>query len=409
MSRRFPWIVLAIGCACTRPPEHPQALATPPSRPVASVDTGLEPRDERFEAKLAERDRLHDWRSTIFGTRAPNAPSTKRAKVIPKSGVFARSRIATVRAYAFVDDFHAAPPADAVLARGVPFVSDGRLNDRVIPSEVVLTKAEADSVLRLLEQAEATFDDPADVPAPRARREGAKRKLGHRPRMRCGFDPHHVFVFFDDADVPIAKLFVCFECGELVAEPRSNALAGESPGGMTPDETATFRAIFDAHGLGAWTYGESEEAREVTAYEERVYGTPQEPTPLGLERRAARNARPSGAPANLTPKLATPAEREHLCVWLHHEMDERNRQLAYGVKGAFECEGGTSYQFSSEAANGCDDPARLCDVPMGRIEACLQSSVLRGAQALCASGPTAECEGLMACLPWVDWKSATHR
>jgi hypothetical protein len=47
---------------------------------------------------------------------------------------------------------------------------------------------------------------------------------------------------------------------------------------------------------------------------------------------------------------------------------------------------------------------KLRDVPIGQVEACLRSTFLDGPDRVCGAGPTADCEGLLDCLPGVVWR-----
>lgn len=383
-------------------PEKARPVASLPALPPPSPAPSDTPRDPRLEAKLAERDRLKDWRSSIFGTNTERVPNDVRARPISRS--FPSSGVATIRAYHFLDDFRRSTGAGEVSDenQSFPYAKDGSLDARIVPPETTLTDAETSEVLRLMETAFRTYEDPMN---PSEARRPSRSGKARRPRVRCGFDPHHVLVLFDEKDRPIGKIFVCFGCGELLATRRSRAFGGAESAVMTEEERTVFRRIFDAHGLGAWAYGDPDEPelQELREYELRVYGYGDDATPLGLERRAERDALPSGVSEAVTPKGASPAERERFCVWLRETMIERDRRMRRSVVGPFECpNGGSSYYFSTEGDRGCES-APLCDVPMGRIEACLRGSVLSGAEKMCTSGVPPECEGLMTCLPYVTW------
>ena len=76
--------------------------------------------------------------------------------------------------------------------------------------------------------------------------------------------------------------------------------------------------------------------------------------------------------------------------------------------GAYECASGATYVLSRDSLAGCAS-TRWCDVPFGRLERCLRESFLDGPERICRDGPTAACEGLLACLPGVVWEPSKRR
>lgn len=275
-----------------------------------------------------------------------------------------------------------------------PYASDGRLLGRVVPPEAVLTAEERDRVLGVVRAAEE-----------KARQEVATGHRTKRPLLRCGFDDHHALVLFDAHDRPIAKMRVCFTCGEILVTPGIDVLGNGEPVVMTTEERATFQEIFDGHGLGAWTYGDRPELEELFAYERRVYGDGSRPTALGIQRRARLDMRPSGVDSAATAK-AQPDDAERFCVWLRGEMWSRR----FGARGPssptghFECESGLRYSFTEqeEPPRGCSAKV-LCDVPFERIERCYRSGLFEGPEKICREGTPAACDGLLGCLPYVEW------
>src|SRR5262245_54249927 len=96
--------VLLGACSGAKQPA-PRSRATDTAPPAASalvsVDAGTpsDGVDPALEARLEELERLHDWRSTVFGSRAPNPPVAARARKIPTRGPFRTGAFARVRAY----------------------------------------------------------------------------------------------------------------------------------------------------------------------------------------------------------------------------------------------------------------------------------------------------------------------
>lgn len=73
----------------------------------------------------------------------------------------------------------------------------------------------------------------------------APSSWSRRPDVRC-FEPHHSVVFFDEHDVPVAEISVCFECGNMKLLPGPSREAG-----MTDGEGTLFADLCRAHGVGA--------------------------------------------------------------------------------------------------------------------------------------------------------------
>lgn len=76
-------------------------------------------------------------------------------------------------------------------------------------------------------------------------------------RWRCGYQPHHAFVIFDENDAPIAQIGACFTCGEWRTEP---PIAGADPAmGKTLNDGLTL--ICRELGLGGCGHGLEMSAR----------------------------------------------------------------------------------------------------------------------------------------------------
>jgi len=317
--------------------------------------------DARLEAMLAALETVSDWRSTVAGRRAPNPVVATRLRRAP----FRRDAVARIEA------FHLASAIDG--AKPAPFTREGRLDPAVIAS-FELDAAERARVVALL--------------APH-----------HGPHLvfRCGFDPHHVLVFYDASGIPMARLLVCFTCGEVQLD------VGGEPRAMRDDERATLEPLFDAHAMTPWAYLEDDPRREaLRAYEERVYGTEAAPTPAGLARRARRDARPSGVSPDVLESRLPASERARFCTWMTAEIARRaaRRPVPSRGFGGFEC-AGRAWSLDEERFAECAPIG--CEVPMWRIEACARARFLDGPEALCREGLGSTCAGLERCIPGVVW------
>lgn len=368
MTRRAIGALFVAACASSAPPPshpHPSSVPAPPA-PVAPA------LDARLEAKLAARERLFDWRSTVWGSRAPNPVVPGRDRRL--AARFPTSGVASIRAY----HVQSGSPG------GMPFTADGRLERSVVLPEVTLSDDDRDRIVGM-------------VHAAVERRSPRVSRMTKRAVTRCEFDPHHVLVFFDLEGRPLGKLVICMSCHEVLSFPHLSAFH-DRPGEPAALESADLAAIREVLGhhpeLGAWAY---EDDDELTAYELRTYGPAEAPTELGRQREAARRARSSTVLPEETP--ANDAERERFCHWVATEARARNR-TTHAV-GGFECASGRAYSFLDEGS-GCE---RLCKTTFMRMEACLRSSFLDGPDRICASGPAPECAGLLGCLPWVTWRN----
>lgn len=358
---------------------------------AGSPETGAD-EDPRLEAALAELERVADFRSTVWGQRIDNPPNAARARRVP-AGAPSLGAVASIRSYHFRMGRSADPYLDVGFAAAAPFTSDGRLADGVLPPEVELAPEERRQVLALIQAADERH------------RGGSSRAV-----TRCEFSPHHVLVLFDGSGAPLAKLFVCLSCHELLMLPARAAMGGVEPALMTDAERTTIARILDAHGQCPWCYDDDgPRLREARAYEARVYGAWGSPTEKGRARASRRAERPSGVPADVRSSNLGPADRDRACVWIEDELWRRARGRPGGQPyGAYECASGATYVLSRDSLAGCAS-TRWCDVPFGRLERCLRESFLDGPERICRDGPTAACEGLLACLPGVVWEPSKRR
>jgi hypothetical protein len=350
--------------------------------------------DLDLDAMLTARMRLHDWRNSFFGARIENPPIKARARRVPQRGSFRLEAVAEIRAYHYRRDFTVGNVPDSygeLEYTDLPFTKDGRIDGHVVPPEAILTEAERDRVLGLVRAAVKAYDD--------VQRHGGSL----RPVLRCGFDPHHVFVFFDQAGAPVARIDVCFTCSEVTVRPAMAAFDNGDPSVMTDDERSAFREIADAHNLGAWTYGETPEGEALAAYEGRLYYTKdRDLTAEGKMRQARIDDIPSGVPGDLTPKTASKADVDRFCVWLGAEIGSRHWRRP-SPTGGFECGNGQTYAFGSATASAMCEAKQLCNAPFGKMETCLRKSFFVGPELVCHAGVDPSCEGLLNCLPSLRW------
>lgn len=370
---------VALGACAPHPRARPAPVPTrlyaePPSRPTASAAPSAprSPRAGELERWIAERDRLGDPGITF--SRVAQTPPPRRYAV-PKLGAFPeRGRVARVVLYTFGRGRVAGCTDEARL----PFTSAGTLCPDVVAPGVELEAEERRSVEELVPAAEAATA-PAGKPS--------------RPILRCGFDPHHAVAFFDQKGNVVAKMLVCFSCGEWLVSPGSDALGGSSPAMMTPHESESLAKLFDAHGLAAWPFG-GPLADEVAAYERETYGTDDQPTPAGVERRSRRLARGSGAPRDTPVRELARADRRRLCDWVADEV--RPAGSRQGFHG-YECLDGRTWT-SGATEPDCATTPTTCARTVREVEACLR--VFREPDHLCQPPPP-ECVGVLECLPGI--------
>lgn len=247
---------------------------------------------------------------------------------------------------------------------------------------------------------EVTGDERAKIEAlvPTAEATLAEQKThGHwtlRASMRCGFDAHHAVALYDSTGTVIAKMLLCFTCGEWIVSPGSDATGRAEPRTMTSDERKTLAEIFDRHGLAAWAC-DTPLATEVSEYERRAFGTEREPTARGKARRLARLASGSGAPKDVAIRDLGRSDRAKLCEWAASEV--RPTREGTGTHG-YECTGGAQW-VSEMTEPTCATAPSSCTKTVAEVESCLR--VFREPEDLCASpgDVPAECRGLLDCLP----------
>ncbi len=352
-------LLLVAGCGGQASAPH-RASSHVETRPPAVVDAGAReadsappPVDPVLEARVAEADALFDWRNTFF--QQPQAVP-KKARPILEKGPFPGNTMASAKAYAF-GFAHTLGCGDSV-----PFAANGTLCPNVVAPGTALTAEQRESVLALIREAEKN-----------------ERPDRHPAVSRCDFDPHHTIVFYDEAGAPIARLLICFTCGEWLASPGVHALGGAHQGIMSAVQRRTLARLFDDLHLGAWMF-DHQIAEAVTAYEARIPG-----------RRARRLAAPSGVASEKAARDASPEERVRLCTWI------AETRWPEGHPGqGFECENGRRWNFPDR----CEATLR-CSAPLRVIEECTRIFLQEPAD-VCTTKVSVECAGVLDCLPGME-------
>lgn len=370
-----PLLLVAFAAACWSKlppdkPEPPLTASVPRDAGIlqASDDAGVR-QNAAMDARLAEYERFHDWRSTVGVVGQGVEAKVSAGAALPKRAQ--PRKPAQIRLYAFSGQSCVKPSAF-----GMPFEADGSLCSDVLGKSALLDDGERDAVSSLVMEAEAGL-----------------ARGDTRPRVRCDFNPHHVFVFFDEKGAPIGRLMPCFECGQFAWEPSMHPehIGTYEPPQMMPEERRLLAQIADRHGAGAWAFDpDGAETMQVRAYRDAVYGTASEPTPLGRARIDARISLPPPVDRDVSPKRATARDRKNLCTWWNEQWSLHGQN--FGSHG-YECKSGVTYSFNLEAGD-CERDLARCDVPTRQIEECLRAF----ASPVCDGMPNA-CAQAQDCVP----------
>jgi hypothetical protein len=374
--RRIPSLALTalLGCSGQPPSPRPQ---TPVSKPPASTDGGPAPavRNAAFEAQLAEWARLNDFRNTFFQREQP------AAKPLRIRAPFATAGIASARAFTY------GIALDCASTRGLPVDQAGRMCEGAYAPGAELS---AEQLGRALAVVDAAFGRVRTLRAEAK----ARGSTYHSPVSRCEFDPHHALLFYDASGAVIGGLLVCFSCALWVSVPSHPGLEQM----MSKEEVLAMDELFGGFGLGSRFFGDA--SRDLWEYERRVYGTPYSGlTDAGNRRREDRVALHSGVDPLTPVRTLTRAQRLRSCTWFHQELSLG--KLAHPGSG-FECLSGQVYSLREQSTSECADVKPRCDTTVGQMEACL-GVVLVDPGALCVPGPPAPCNGVIDCLPELEW------
>jgi hypothetical protein len=180
-----------------------------------------------------------------------------------------------------------------------------------------------------------------------------------RHRLRCVYDPHHSFVFYDARGIAVSDIGVCFECGEW-------SLGGAPP---LPVPEGAYRALAAlCRDLGMrGCPADKPPAKELTPEEEA-----EQEVRARLEHEQRRMRRKawldSGAPERPSKALGIEpsrklsemsiAEQKLLCAWRTFET-ERPVTLEYER---------TKTRLRFETYNECLETFPRCDTPLGELE-----------------------------------------
>jgi hypothetical protein len=338
----------------------------------------VEPRSEPLDARLALLERLSDFRNTFFQREqpAPVAPKLMRR--------FSSASIVGARAFAF----RMAPLLDCAPDK-LPLLPDGKVCDKAVAPGVELSGERLRRVVELVESSRKLQEQAVR----------AAQQSGHyssRPTTRCDFDPHHALVFYDEHGAALGGILVCFSCREWRIIPSISGLDGS----MSDSELAVMRDLFDGAQLGASLF-EDQAAEELAAYRQRVYGSLHDGlTAAGKARLSRSLARGSGVEPSKDARRLTAAERTRGCLWFQQEL-YLNRSDAHPGSG-FECDDGRRFQLREQDVKQCASSQITCAASAAQLEACL-AQVILDTPGLCSALP-ADCRGVIACLPQLDWR-----
>jgi hypothetical protein len=223
-------------------------------------------------------------------------------------------------------------PLPASLALLYPGCDDQVLTDdgRLCPSAVVpakpLSRQQVDALLEL-----------------------AARAPGQH-RLRCGFNPHHAFVFTDAGDRPVADVRVCFECGEW-------SLNGEYQVSMPDGAYAQLAELCQRLGLGGCPLAAEPGRTESAAWTREEFwrwyeqgDPPRASSALGIAKDKALSA-------------MTEVERRKLCAYRTSEVQ---RSALDAPDPSYDFGGGRTYRIQSFGE--CLERFPNCDLPLEALE-----------------------------------------
>lgn len=180
---RIAAVFVLVGCTKPEPSVAPPPTVAEPPEPAEPAEPA-EPQEPEEPAEPAEPPEPEASAAPVEAPPEGFVPIPDRRR-----GGFPGIAFAKIRAFAFDLENSDRPECSR------PVEPDGRLCKTVERPGVELTPAQTKTLLGLL-RTRGTWGS------------GSK----------C-FLPHHGFVFYDDADVPVAEISVCFMCNMLISSP----------------------------------------------------------------------------------------------------------------------------------------------------------------------------------------------
>lgn len=179
-----------------------------------------------------------------------------------------------------------------------------------------------------------------------------------RPSIRC-FDPHHAVVFFDDHDVPVGEVDICFECGNFML-----TNVRDSEGGMTDDEGTFFADTCRAQNVGGCPPPGTYRMPDLPPLPDRVAVNARSPVEQEDYWRRQSLAEPLDLdPATRLTELSTQQQRL-ACAWLA----SATQRSGHGL----ECQDGRRMRVQEPTE--CIGPIpRGCEATVGDLTACTRS------------------------------------
>lgn len=208
--------------------------------------------------------------------------------------------------------------------------------------------------------------------------------------MRCGYDPHHAFVLFDEHRAPFASVGACFTCGEWRSEP---VVPGASRAmGMRLNDG--LRQLCRELGLGGCGYDLATNER---VRNERVdrWSDKEAQGDLGPEPVEPLPERTSGVAPDTFLRATTNAERRRLCAYALR-MPGADPSFAAG-KRAICGDGSVIHRTGYDA---CVASFPSCDATVGQAERCLRALVREPCQE--AARWDEQCDVRDACLVGIE-------
>jgi hypothetical protein len=206
--------------------------------------------------------------------------------------------------------------------------------------------------------------------------------------LRCGFEPHHAFVFYDAKGAPIADLLVCFTCGEWRARPEPKGI-----GQLMGKAGAEMRALCRELNLGGCFVGVDETEKKVWDARKRLHEAEKSrPKAPGQGMVAA-----AGIDAAKPIKDLTATEKRKLCASFAHRLTS---ETSFRLESGFECENDRGVGSFLDLAS-CSSRMPPCDTPIGKIEPCMNALL----DDVCLTEPAASsaCAPVRSCMWGLRW------